>query len=40
MRHLVEICYNKYEKVLIGGFHVAKETKPSLDSTMGANANH
>ena len=40
MRHLVEMCYNKYDKVLIGGFHVAKETKSSLNSKMGANANY
>ncbi len=40
MRHLVEMCYNKYDKVLIGGFHVAKEKKSSLNSKMGANANH
>ena len=40
MHHLVEMCYNKYDKLLIGGFYVAKETKPSLNSKMGANANH
>ena len=35
MRHLVEMCYNKYDKLLIGGFHVAKETKSSLNSKWG-----
>ena len=40
MRHLVEMCYNKYDKVLIGDFHVAKETKSSLNAKMGANANY